>query len=79
MKLKKFVKEWSESSDNILDYRLVTAVFEKDNQFFKIMANNYQYHKRDIDVPEYIEFHLIINGVAVLIGEISLELITRVD
>ena len=80
MELKKFVKDWTDSSDNSLDSRLIYAVFKKDNQFVYIRANYFEYHEEDADInmPKHITFYLLINGVAVYIGDISLALITRV-
>lgn len=81
MNLKKFVKDWTNSSDNSLESRLIYAVFGKDNQFVYIRANYFEYHEEDADInmPEYITFYLLINGVAVYIANVSLALITRVD
>ena len=80
MELKQFIKEWTDKSDNSLESRLVYAEFEKDNQFVYIRANYFEYHKADTDinVSEFITFYMLINGVAVYIGDISLVLITRV-
>ena len=81
MELKQFIKEWTDKSDNSLESRLVYAEFEKDNQFVYIRANYFEYHEEDADInmPEYITFYLLINGVAVYIANVSLALITRVD